>query len=520
VEFRLLGPLEVVDDGRSIYVGRRRERSLLGVLLLQGNVAVPVERLLELLWEQDPPATARASLHTHIARLRACLNRGGGPSEVRLVGGDAGYRIEVDRRLVDAHRFRALVDQARTQADPAVRAVLLREALALWRGPILADDASDRLRDRVGAPLTELRLTATELLVDSELARGRHRELIGELTAMTAEHPHSERLIGQLMLALYRSGRQADALDAYQRFCCRLARDLGVDPGLDLRQLHTAVLRHAPELSARGHDRGWPVAGDANRVRPAMLPPDVADFTGRAADVAHLTSALRPDQGHAMAGAVITGPGGVGKTTLAVHVAHQLAHEFADGQLYANLHGMHTAPADPFHVLGRFLRMLGVNGTALPGSLDERVETYRDLLAGRRVLVVLDDAKGQVQLRPLLPGSPTCAVIVTSRARLSGFEGGHRLTLDVFTPPEAVALLARVCGDERVPPRPTSRSRSLSCADTCRWRSGSPGPAWRCDHIGRWIGSRPGWRRHTAGSTSSPPTIWRSERASPRAIEA
>lgn len=446
LQFAVLGRL-AVGGAEPVTVGRRRERCLLGILLLEAGTTVPVDRLVSLLWDDEPPATARASLHSHVARLRAALD--GHDSGLRLVRGPGGYLADVDPDLVDVRRFRALVERGRADTDLARRAGTLREALGLWRGPILAGDASDRLRDRIGAPLHELRLTATELMIDAELERGRHAEVTGELTALTAEHPARERLAAQLMLALYRSGRQADALRFYRAFSERLAAAFGADPGTELTRLHLAVLRQDPELDYRPPA---PEAAPLPVTRPALLPPGVADFTGRARQTQQVRSALADPDPPAAATrvALVTGPGGVGKTAFAVHLAHQVRDHFPDGVLYANLHGMRPAPAEPAEVAARFLHALGVPRGNVPASLDERVRLYRGLLAGRRVLVVLDDARDLAQLRPLLPGTPESATVVTSRRRLGALACTERVTLGVFEPDEAMRLLRRICGADRV----------------------------------------------------------------------
>jgi DNA-binding SARP family transcriptional activator len=237
--YRLLGRMVVPDD--TLCSVRRRERVLLGVLLLEAGSAVPVERLLDLLWDGVPPRSARAGLHTHVARLRARLRQPGG---LRLSARDGGYLAAVDPQAVDVHRFRALAATAAAQSDPVARVTLLRRAVALWRGPILAGDASARLRERIGVELDILRLDCVALLMDAELARGRHREIVGELTVLTVEHPHREDFVCRLMLALYRCGRQAEALEHFHRLRRRLAEDLGLQPGPTAARLYASILRH------------------------------------------------------------------------------------------------------------------------------------------------------------------------------------------------------------------------------------------------------------------------------------
>jgi DNA-binding SARP family transcriptional activator len=245
----LLGPFELTDRGRPIDAGRRRERCLLGLLLLQPAVPIPASRLIDLLWDGRPPPSARSSLHAHVSRLRSRCGPGADASQgIRLVSRGGGYLAAVDRHDVDAHRFQDLVRRA-GEAVPGERIGLLRQALSLWRGPLLEDVASARLRDRVGADLTELRITATEQVIDVELAAGRHHQLLGELFTLAAEYPLHERFAGALMLALYRSGRYADALTAYHRLRAALAETLGADPGPELRTLHISILRRDAGLA-------------------------------------------------------------------------------------------------------------------------------------------------------------------------------------------------------------------------------------------------------------------------------
>jgi DNA-binding SARP family transcriptional activator len=279
MEFRLLGRLEAEHDGRRVELGRRLERCLLAVVLMEAGGVVPVNRLVDLQSEGAPPAAARANVRTHVSRLRSRLNAAAG-ANVRLVSRHGGYLIDINRREIDAFRFRGLVERARASAQPAARADLLRQAVSLWRGPFLADFAADtayqRLRDRLGAELTEMRLSATELMVDAELHCGRHREVVAALTALTAEYPYHEQFVSQLMLALYRCHREVDALVAYQRFSHRLADDLGLEPTRRLRELQGAVLRRDARLVDAGGngDETWaPPASRGCRCRGNCLPP-------------------------------------------------------------------------------------------------------------------------------------------------------------------------------------------------------------------------------------------------------
>ncbi|WP_345629401.1 AfsR/SARP family transcriptional regulator [Rugosimonospora acidiphila] len=448
MEFRLLGPLAAVHDGRPVQLGRRRERCLLGVLLLEPNAAITIERLTDLLWDGQPPSTARASLHTHVSRLRSRLDPdGSGLLGVRLISRDGGYAVEVDPERVDAHRFSASVARAGA-AGPTGRIDLLREALALWHGPVLADVATPLLRERIAARLTELRMSAIESLIDAELTGDQARDLIGELSALRAEHPHRERLAGQLMLALYRAGRPADALLAYQQLRDRLAEDLGVDPGPEVSELHTAILRRDPALA---HPR-------ATAALPRQLPAATRLFTGRVDELVALTRAL-VDGDDRSAPMVVTAIGGAGKTWLALRWAHQHLDRFPDGQLFVNLRGFDPSgqPTAPATAVRGFLDALGVPPAAVPVELDAQVGLYRSLLATRRMLVVLDNARDASQVVPLLPGSATCTVIVTSRDRLTGLITGHGavpLGLDVLNEADSRELLGRRLGEERMTGEP------------------------------------------------------------------
>jgi DNA-binding SARP family transcriptional activator len=433
--FRLLGRVEAERGGRAVPLGRKRERCLLALLLLEPHTVVGTQRLLDLLWDDAAGESAKTQLHSHVSRLRKAL---AGDESVRLVARDGGYSAEVDPQSVDAHRFRALVTDARMLRDPAERSALLREALALWRGPVLADVASDRLRDRVAAELTELRLVATELAVEADLDLARHEEVIGELLAFTVEHPLRERPVGQLMLALCRSGRQADALQHYQQLRERLADELGSDPSPPLQRLHEKILRG--EIVP-------PQAGP----RPGRndLPRDVTDFTGRA-DELRLLHALDSDATAVVIDA-IDGMAGVGKTALAVHLAHRLVDRYPDAQLFIDLHG-HSDDRDATPAgaaLEALLRALGVPAKNIPDDVDERSALWRAELAARRVLVVLDNAWDSAQVQPLLPGAAGCLALVTSRRRLVDLPTTRTVSLDVLPLNDAVALFTSIVGEER-----------------------------------------------------------------------
>jgi len=454
MEFRVLGPIEVRADGRGLDLGGVRQRRVLAALLRSPNRTVSVSRLVEAAWDDDPPATARRQVQNRVAALRAVLTRHGGFIDTT----EAGYRLRVGPGELDAQLFDDLVAQGRTVADPAV----LRRALRLWRGPALSG-LGGALLEREAAGLEEQRLGVVEECLELELAAGGHAGVVAELGTLVAEHPLRERFVGQLMLALYRSGRQADALVAYRELSGRLAEELGIDPGPELRRQYEAILREEAALAAPAPvptgPAGPPSGAVAPRSVPAQLPADVAGFTGRSADLARLDRLLSDGQTEPVVViSAISGTAGVGKTAVAVHWAHRVRDKFADGQLYVNLRGYDpTPPLRPVDALCGFLRALGVPGERVPADVDEAAALYRTLLADRRVLVLLDNAASAEQVRPLLPGAPACLALVTSRDALRGLvalDGARRFALDVLDPREAYALLARVLGADRVAAEP------------------------------------------------------------------
>ncbi|HEU4421180.1 MAG TPA: BTAD domain-containing putative transcriptional regulator [Pilimelia sp.] len=459
LEFRILGPLEIWRDGERLALEAARERAVLAALLLQPNRVVAADRLIELLWgDEAMPAKARNTVHTWVWRLRRRLE----PPEI-FVTRPPGYLLRIEPEQLDLFRFEDLLRrgrQALSAGAPADAAALLRSACALWRGEPLADVGAHRLREIEGARLAELYLQAVESRVEADLAVGRHAELVGELRRLVADYPLREAFCGQLMTALYRSGRQAEALAAYRAQRELLADELGVEPGPALQRIHQAMLRVEAEA-----DQPAPPAADrvaaARRVAvPAQLPAAVAAFTGRAASLEELDRLLPAADEPAVPITVITGTAGVGKTALAVHWAHRVASRFPDGQLYVNLRGYDPGePVDPAEALGKFLRALGMGQERVPATTEEAAGMYRSLIAGRRLLIMLDNAGSAEQVRPLLPGSAGCLVLVTSRDRLGGLvahDGARRLTVDVLDPAEAVALFERVIGAGRVRAEPAA----------------------------------------------------------------
>ncbi len=570
MRFRVLGPLELRDgEGRLVRLGAPKQRTLLAVLLLHANRAVGVDLLVEALWGERPPALAIGGLRTYVSGLRRRLGMGEAAGAPRIAALPGGYRLAVAAEELDLlvfERFASQGQRALADGETALAAAQLGRALGLWRGRAFEDVPLGGGLSGELARLHERRLVVVEEWVEACLALGRHGGLVPELRRLAMAEPLRERLWGQWMLALYRSGRQAEALAAYQQLRGRLVEELGIEPGPPLQQLQRRILRGdvalAPPVQpptrnravtistvvarqlppdAVGSGRGWngePGGGvgrllaglrvdrglsqealaersgmsvrairdlerghverprptsvasladalaltDAERaavevaasdpdgragapgdVRPELarmvprqLPPDIGDFTGRDLALERLHARVR-DRRRGSTALVVTaavGKAGVGKTTLAVHAAHQLRSVFPDGQLYVNLRGVEAQALDPAEVLGGFLRALGVDGRLLPDDLDERARLYRSLLADRRVLVLLDNAADAAQVRPLLPGGAGNAVVVTSRNRMVDLAAAEVIDLDVLPPGQAVELLGKIAGADRVADEP------------------------------------------------------------------
>lgn len=467
VRFRVLGPVEAYDGQTCLSLGGAKPRLLLAALLSEPDRVLPAERLIDILWGDDPPKTARALIHTYVKTLRHALNQPGG--EV-IVTRPPGYMVRVGPDELDSVAFERLVTAGREAARAGDREQAVHHfhaAEALWQGAAYGGIGESVLATEA-ARLETLRLAAVEERITVEMALDRAAELVGELTALVGVHRTHERLRARLMVVLYRLGRQADALATYHDGRNELVEQLGIDPGPELQRVHDAILRADPDLlsptlspphqpsqlDARFEEQPAPPrTGALTEVDvPGQLPAVPADFTGRADQITTLKHHLTVD-GHAPAASVvcvIAGMGGAGKSTLALRVGHDLAHAFPDGQLYADLRGTTGHPAQPVEVLGRFLRALGVDTSAVPEPVDERSDRLRSVLATRRVLVVLDDARDERQVRPLLPGGAGNTVLVTSRRRLPGLASVMHLDLDMLEEAEAVTLLGRIAGQARV----------------------------------------------------------------------
>ncbi|WP_165977029.1 AfsR/SARP family transcriptional regulator [Nonomuraea diastatica] len=554
MEFRILGPLEASCLGRPIKLGGPRPRSLLAALLLDAGRIVPLDRLVTAIWGDRLPGSARNQVAIHVHTLRKAVKAAGRDAEL-IVTEQVGYRLLTDGVWLDAHEARQQAAAARRASRPEEASAALARALDLWRGPVLAEIDSTEIA-AAARGLENARLDIAEEWADAELACGRPREAVARLAGLVEEHPLREGLRERLMLALWRSGRQADALENYRQGRRHLLDELGLEPGQALRDLQQAILagpspagtahvdkpapppststapsatspgtfttpsgppglavappgtsaapfgRSTAQPSTSAAQPGTPTTqprtpatppgmtatqpgtstaqpgtsgGQADQpplavtVRPAQLPPAVSAFVGRTPLIRMLDRLTRPDR-DGLPVAVISGAAGVGKTSLALRWAHEVASRFPDGQLFTNLHGYDRdrRSAEPSAVLERLLRALGVPGKAVPPALEERTALFRSTLDGKQVLVLLDNAESAAQVRPLLPGTPGCCVIVTSRRRLEGLTVSHgalQVPLDVLTEQESVELLERVVGAERVSAEQEAATRLAKLCD-------------------------------------------------------
>ncbi|MGW4404716.1 BTAD domain-containing putative transcriptional regulator [Nonomuraea sp. NPDC004702] len=449
VRFNILGRVEATVGERPVRLGGSRARQVLAMLAAGHGQVLSIDRLATA-WGHDPPATVRNQVMIAVAALRKALRRAGAESEIIRTEG-SGYRLAGG--LVDTQLAEQRIERGRQAAQAgrqAEAADLLGQALALWRGPVLGDLELEELAAFAGR-WEELRLAVLEERAELDLALGRHRDVVGELSELLAEHPLRERLRGLLMTALHGSGRRSDALEVYRQGRALLADELGLDPGPELRRLEAAILADAPDLDLEPF-HGRDEAGQA----PAELPADVTGFVGRERDLALLRryacAAGTPSV------TTVTGAAGAGKTALAVRFSHLVAEEFPDGQLYVDLRGhAPRPPMPPMEALVRMLGSLGVPPERIPEEQEAAASLYRSRLSGRRMLVLLDDARTAEQVRPLLPGAPGCLVLVTSRNALAGLavsHGARDLSLGVLDRDNSVRLLASMVGDQRLSAEP------------------------------------------------------------------
>ncbi|MET9698485.1 BTAD domain-containing putative transcriptional regulator [Streptomyces sp. NPDC006529] len=487
MEFRVLGPVAVVTEhGEPLPLGPAKRRSLLAVLVRCANAAVAVDRLTEALWHEKPPRHSRTVVQGHVSQLRSLLAAHGAAGygvELRTHG--AAYLLRVPETLVDSHRFEELLRLARAADAPREAVPLLREALALWQGPALSGTVHSPLLEHAANALEELRLTAVEELAAAHALLGEHATAAAVLGAEAVAHPLREPLIAALMRALGAAGRQADALDWFQRTRRLLADQLGVDPGAVLTDAYTALLRADPPppaaVAVPATATVTAAAPDAHPVPvpvptttaaagavpcPQLLPRRPRAFTGRESELAALDRAAAAAPG---AVALITGSAGVGKTALALHWAHQRGADFPDGRLFVDLHGYSTLPTrGASAVLREFLLALGLPAEQMPDSPEALGARYRELTAARRMLIVLDNAHASGQIRPLLPGGERCVTVVTSRDRLGGLvasDAARPVPLTALRTAQSTALLAAVLGRDAVAAEPEAATRLAALCD-------------------------------------------------------
>ncbi|PJJ03093.1 DNA-binding SARP family transcriptional activator [Streptomyces sp. 2333.5] len=523
MDFSLLGPIAVTTGSAELSLGPAKRRSVLALLLLQPNTTVPLEQLIDSLWEDEPPEHARTVVQGHVSRLRATLAEGGAEAYgIELATHGSAYLLRLPEELIDAHRFGELVTLARPEAAPADAVPLLREALGLWRGPALTGTVTSPPFAAAAHALEERRLTAVEALGRAYGALGEHEQAAAILYSAAVNHPLREGLIAGLMRALFRTGRQSDALEWFHRTRRLLNEELGVDPGERLRGAYEEILRAEAAGQGRkaaakpsgasggepaGGPRGGPAppatgeaqlpaqggtgaaphsgaatpaktgpragttggSGPARAGAPRLLPRPPARFLGREHQLTSLTSALTDRTTGESPLAVVAGPAGVGKTACAVQWAHLHAGAFPDGQLFADLRGFGEGDeAPPAEILRDFLLALGTPPERVPGSAQAASALFRSLVAERRLLVVLDNARSSAQVRPLLPGGPHCATVVTSRSRLDGLvatDCARPVGLQALGHEEGAALLGAMLGPERVAEDPAAARELVDLCD-------------------------------------------------------
>ena len=460
MRFSVLGPVKAAaDDGTPLSLNRPSHRTTLAVLLLHAGQPPTRSLLIDALWGERPPADPETALRVRMRDLRRAL-----AGHDRLVTHQSGYQIRVGPGELDADNFRILAGHGRAALDdgsPDDAARLLEQAAGLWQDPALTDVPDTAPMRPIVAELESLRLDTRELLVDARLAVGQHREILPQIRALIAEDPLCEHLHVQLMLALYRCGQKAAALQAYGRLRDLTARELGQDPGPEARMMLDQILAESPALRFRTR----PLATSTD-PRPAwapvcQLPAPPPDFTGRLSAIGAIARDMEPGE---LSVTVVTGPPGAGKTALAVKAAHLARNSFPDGQLYAALGGP-AQPRPAAEVLGELLRALGVPAARVPDNGTERAALYRSVLAGRKVLLLADDAAAAAQVRPLLPGTAASAVLVTSNSPLPDLEGAGRIRIGGLSDEEALTLLSKIAGPGRVETEPEAAAAIASaCA--------------------------------------------------------
>lgn len=493
MEFNLLGPLEVIRDGRAIPVDGQRKKIILAMLLLEPGRVISVSRLVDAIWGEAPPQTARDQVQIAISALRRTFDA----SQSIIVTRSPGYLITVPGTAMDHMRFESLIAESESaeadrHAEEAIQG--LRAALALWRGNAAEGIASDAVQGAV-ARLNERRLAVHQKCIELELRLGRGNELIGELTQLTTMYPLHEPFRAQLMLALYRGGRPAEALEVFQVARYTLREELGLDPGEELAQVERAILARDPRLNGAANVEWASLPGSSVNpgnaglpMAPRQLPMALPNFVGREEQTEHIRALIEQGINSSYVSVVVlAGRGGAGKTALALRIAHEVRDAFPDGQIFVQLHGDRNK--SPAAVLGGLLRSFGIAPDVLPRDIESLTAMYRSWLAERRVLMVLDDVFDGNQCVPLFPGNPGCAVIVTVRRRLHDLQGHHEVEVVPLDESSALKLLANVIGEGRL------RAELAEARTLVRFCEGIPlvlhivaaklaaHPRWRINHI-------------------------------------
>lgn len=489
----LLGPLTLRRGGALITPSAPKLRQVLSLLVLQANSVTRVDQLVEELWEESPPPSALTTVQTYIYQLRKLLRladkapttgRGRADEVPVLLSHPGGYILQLRSLMdIDAYMFEQLAEKGRQEllsGQIATAADTLRVALGLWRGAVLEGVSTGPLLYAQVARLAERRRTVLGLRIEADLQLGRHQEITGELASLVSSEPTREDFSAKLMLALYRCGRRADALQVYQRIRNTLVEELGLDPAAELQKLHQLMLAADPELDAPPADTTVVITPiRPPTITPAQLPAEIPDFVGRTRELEAFERMLPDRHGHGLRVVNLVGRPGIGKSTFAIHAAWAAREHFPDGQLYADLSG-ETSGHD---VLVGFLKALGVD--EIPASVGEAALMFRSWTADRKLLMVLDDAGSGEALHHLLPGGAACTVVVTSRNRIGGLPGGVHVKLPVLTSDESVELLSSVIGPPRVEREPDAALELVELADRLPL-------ALRA--IAAKLASRPGWQ--------------------------
>ncbi|MEU7413565.1 MULTISPECIES: AfsR/SARP family transcriptional regulator [Streptomyces] len=457
--------MEGWSNGVRLKLGGVIQERVLATLLLEPGKVLPVSRLVEAAWDDDPPATASHQVRKAVADLRRRIPGG---ADVLLTDGP-GYRVVIEETQNDLSEFGMLVRTAKAavaESRLSEASEMLRGALALWRGPVLSGIGGPVI-EAAATSIEERRLAVWEEHLALRLSLGESGELIPDLRELVAQHPLRETLRGQLMLALYRSGRQAEALEEYGKVRELLVEELGVDPGPQLTRLYEGILRESPELAGPEPAAPAPVPVPLPAEPPCTLPYDLADFTGRAVEMAELLrcATQKGEQGPKIV--ALDGMGGSGKTSLAVRAAYQLIPEYPDGQLHIDLRGYTPGdqPVSAGTALDSLLRALGIPGDRIPDDTAGRTALWRATLSGKRLLILLDNAADASGIRPLLPTTAGCLVLLTSRGRLVDLDGAQWISLGVMSPRESAALVAETLGTERVAAEPEAAAELARLCD-------------------------------------------------------